>query len=143
MDIEKRKEVIEMIKQLSYFFDKSKDRLCAPYGLSSIQSKIIIDVFHNEGSRITDICKRLNKETNTISPLINRLINHGYLNKVVNKKDKRVFYVYLTDKSRNIMQNLTNDVEKTTWPLFDKVSEENLDKIYDSLNILMEVTKEN
>ncbi len=143
MDIEKRKEVIEMIKQLSYFFDKSKDRLCAPYGLSSIQSKIIIDVFHNEGSRITDICKRLNKETNTISPLINRLINHGYLNKVVNKKDKRVFYVYLTDKSRNIMQNLTNDVEKTTWPLFDKVSEENLDKIYDSLKILMEVTKEN
>lgn len=143
MDIEKRKEVIEMIKQLSYFFDKSKDRLCAPYGLSSIQSKIIIDVFHNEGSRITDICKRLNKETNTISPLINRLINHGYLNKVVNKKDKRVFYVYLTDKSRDIMQNLTNDVEKTTWPLFDKVSEENLDKIYDSLKILMEVTKEN
>ncbi len=143
MDIEKRKEVIEMIKQLSYFFDKSKDRLCAPYGLSSIQSKIIIDVFHNEGSRITDICKRLNKETNTISPLINRLINHGYLNKVVNKNDKRVFYVYLTDKSRNIMQNLTNDVEKTTWPLFDKVSEENLDKIYDSLKILMEVTKEN
>ena len=41
------------------------------------------------------------------------------------------------------MQNLTNDVEKTTWPLFDKVSEENLDKIYDSLKILMEVTKEN
>lgn len=143
MDIEKRKEVIEMIKQLSYYFDKSKDRLCAPYGLSSIQSKIIIDVFHNEGSRITDICKRLNKETNTISPLINRLINHGYLNKVVNKKDKRVFYVYLTDKSKNIMQNLTNDVEKATWPLFDKVSDENLDKIYDSLKILMDVTKEN
>ena len=94
MDIEKRKEVIEMIKQLSYFFDKSKDRLCAPYGLSSIQSKIIIDVFHNEGSRITDICKRLNKETNTISPLINRLINHGYLNKVVNK--------YMSEYEENI-----------------------------------------
>ena len=143
MEIEKRKEVIEMIKQLSYFFDKCKDQLCEPYGLSSIQSKVILDVYHNNGCRVTDICKRLNKETNTISPLITRLVSHGYLTKKVCEDDKRVFYVYLTKKSENIMSSLMTDVEKTTWPLFDKVSNSDLNKIYDSLKLLMEVTKEN
>lgn len=53
------------------------------------------------------------------------------------------FYVYLTKKSENIMSSLMTDVEKTTWPLFDKVSNSDLNKIYDSLKLLMEVTKEN
>ena len=41
------------------------------------------------------------------------------------------------------MSSLMTDVEKTTWPLFDKVSNSDLNKIYDSLKLLMEVTKEN
>ncbi len=141
MDVKKRKEIIEMIKQLSYFFDKCKNKLCEPYGLSSIQSKVIIDVFHNEGTKITGICQRLNKETNTISPLVNRLIKHDYLIKKNDEEDKRVFYVYLTEKSRQIMSSLEIDIEKTTWPMFDSVSLDKLEMIYDSLKILMEVTQ--
>lgn len=142
MNVEQRKEIIEMIKQLSYFFDKSKDKLCEPYGLSSIQSTVIIDVYHHEGTKITSICARLNKETNTISPLINRLIKHDYLTKVNDTNDRRVYYIYLTDKSKKIMESLVKDVETMTWPLFDSLSKENLEMIYKSLKVLMEVTKE-
>ncbi len=142
MDLKKRKDVIEMVKHLSYFFDKYKDKLCEPYGLSSVQSKVILDVYHNEGTKITGICSRLNKETNTISPLINRLVNHGYLSKVNDVNDKRVYYIYLTDKAQNIMANLMNDIEKATWPLFDSVEPNELDMIYKSLKILMNVIKE-
>lgn len=142
MDNEKRKEVIEMIKHLSYFFDKYKDKLCEPYGLSSIQSKLILDVYHNEGTRVTDICKRLNKETNTISPLINRLIKHGYLTKIQDDFDKRITLIYLTDKSKQVMADLMKDVEKATLPLFDKLNEEELCNVYKSLKILERVYNE-
>ena len=37
MDVIKRKEIIENIKELSYYFDKCKDKLCEPYGVSSVQ----------------------------------------------------------------------------------------------------------
>ena len=109
MDVIKRKEIIENIKELSYYFDKCKDKLCEPYGLSSVQSKVILDVYHNEGTKITGICQRLNKETNTISPLINRLIKHEYLVKENDKNDRRVYYIYLSEKSKNIMENLVKE----------------------------------
>lgn len=141
MDVIKRKEIIENIKELSYYFDKCKDKLCEPYGLSSVQSKVILDVYHNEGTKITGICQRLNKETNTISPLINRLINHEYLVKENDKNDRRIYYIYLSEKSKNIMESLVKDIETMTWPLFDSISEEQTNMIYESLKILIDITR--
>ncbi len=141
MDVIKRKEIIENIKELSYYFDKCKDKLCEPYGLSSVQSKVILDVYHNEGTKITGICQRLNKETNTISPLINRLINHEYLVKENDKNDRRIYYIYLSEKSKNIMESLVKDIETMTWPLFDSISEEQANMIYESLKILIDITR--
>lgn len=141
MDVIKRKEIIENIKELSYYFDKCKDKLCEPYGLSNVQSKVILDVYHNEGTKITGICQRLNKETNTISPLINRLINHEYLVKENDKNDRRIYYIYLSEKSKNIMESLVKDIETMTWPLFDSISEEQTNMIYESLKILIDITR--
>ena len=71
---ENRKEFIEMLKTVSLYINNVREALCAPYGLSSIQAVIVLDIYHNPNEcRVTDICKRLNKSTNTISPLINRL----------------------------------------------------------------------
>ena len=40
-DVTKRREVIDMIKSLSIYFNDVRDALCAPYGLSSIQAVIV------------------------------------------------------------------------------------------------------
>ena len=89
--IKERIEVINNIKILSDYFANVRDTLCAPYGLSSIQVVIVLDVFNNPNeTKITDICKRLHKSTNTISPLINRLVSKGFLKKEQSKEDARV-----------------------------------------------------
>ena len=45
--IEKRQEIIVMIKELSNRFENIRDSVCAPYGLSSTQAIIILDIHHN------------------------------------------------------------------------------------------------
>ena len=142
-NIENRNNIIKMIKDLSNFFNTIRDELCEPYGISSVQAIIILDIFnHPDSNKITDICKRLHKTTNSISPLINRLVSYGLLEKVPSKEDKRITYVNLTKKSKEITKNIAIDVSDYTWPFFETLSDEQFDKIYTALELLLEVTKE-
>ena len=142
-NIENRNHIIKMIKDLSNYFNTIRDELCEPYGISSVQAVIILDIYyHPTENKITDICKRLHKSTNSMSPLINRLVSNGYLEKVSSKEDKRVTYVNLTKKTREITKNIAVDVSDYTWPFFEALSDEQFEKIYTALELLLEVTKE-
>ena len=141
-NLKNRLEVINMIKELSQYYDKIRDELCEPYGLSSIQSVIILYIYHHpRDNKVTDICKRLNKSTNTISPLINRLVEKGYLAKKQNSVDARVTHIVLTEKSKKITSDISIDISDYTWPMFDYVSDEQFENIYSSLELLLEVIK--
>ncbi len=138
---EKRIELIDMIKQLSNYFNNVRDALCAPYGLSSIQAVIVLDIYHNPTqTKVTDICKRLHKSTNTISPLINRLVAKGFLQKIQYQKDGRVILIQLTKKTEEIIQNINVDIYDFTWPMFETLTDEEFNKIYDCLKLLLKVT---
>ncbi|MGM9969751.1 MAG: MarR family winged helix-turn-helix transcriptional regulator [Anaeroplasma sp.] len=140
-DLKARREVIDMIKDLSNYFNNVRDDLCSPYGLSSIQSIIILDIYHHpKETKVTDICKRLNKSTNTISPLINRLVEKGYLYKIQSSEDARITYIHLTEKAIKITDDIAMDVCDYTWPMFESLSDEQFKNIYECLNLLLEVT---
>lgn len=142
-DVSKRREIIDMIKELSIYFNDVRDALCAPYGLSSIQAVIVLDIYHNPNeAKVTDICKRLNKSTNTISPLINRLVDKGYLQKVQSKEDQRVTYIRLTDKTKAITEKINVDIRDFTWPMFESVADEDCEMIHKALSLLLQVTSE-
>ena len=141
--IEHRKEIISMIKDLSNYFSNIRDELCEPYGLSSIQAVIILDIYHHpDERRVTDICKRLHKSTNTISPLINRLVAKGYLKKKVSKEDGRSTNVYLTEKTKEMTDNILVDVSDYTWPFFESINDTQFEQVYNALKLLLEVTSE-
>lgn len=141
--IENRREIISMIKDLSNYFSNIRDELCEPYGLSSIQAVIILDIYHHpDARRVTDICKRLHKSTNTISPLINRLVAKGYLKKKVSKEDGRSTNVYLTEKTKEMTDNILVDVSDYTWPFFESINDDQFEQIYNALKLLLEVTSE-
>lgn len=142
-DVKKRREVIDMIKELAGYFNNVRDALCAPYGLSSIQAVIVLDVYHHpNATKVTDICKRLHKSTNTISPLINRLVAKGFLEKKQGESDARITYISLTEKTKAITKNINIDIYDFTWPMFESITEEEFVKIYEALKILCKVTSQ-
>ena len=130
-------ELIEVLKATSQFIGDVRASLCAPYGLSPIQGIIIGDIYHHPTStKITDICKRLNKTTNTISPLINRLIDRGFLYKKQNEKDNRVFEAYLSEFGQNIMDQFNSDLVDFASPIFNKLSDEEFNQLFLHLKTL-------
>ena len=130
--------IIEMIDILSDEFYRLKNNICLPYDLSAIQTTIILDIYKNpDETKITDICKRLKKSTNSISPLINRLVDKGFLYKYNDPNDKRIFKVGLTDKSKSITSQIRTDVEDYTLPVAEELTEEEINEIEKSLELLI------
>ena len=131
-------KIIEMINILSDEFYKLKNNICLPYDLSAIQTTIILDIYKNpDETKITDICKRLKKSTNSISPLINRLVEKGFLYKCKDPNDKRISKVGLTDKSKSITSQIRVDVEDYTLPVAEELTEEEINEIEKSLELLI------
>lgn len=141
-DLEKCRELLDLIKELGMYTDAIRGRLCEPYNITPVQAIVLNDVYHNEGTRVTKICERLCKSTNTISPLINRLISFGYLEKIQDKEDKRVVFVYTTPKAKELLVRLLKDVDEYSYPFFDKISVSQFNKYYDSLHTLNQLLKE-
>ena len=133
-------ETIELLKSTSQFISDTRASLCAPYGLTHTQAVILLDIFHHpHETKITDICKRLNKTTNTISPLIKRMEEKGYLRKKQNQEDNRVFEVFFTEKGKEMMDRINIDVLHFSTPLFDQLSDEEFENLYQSLYKMNEV----
>lgn len=133
-------ETIELLKTTSQFIGDARANLTAPYHLTPTQAVILLDVFHHpKQTKITDICKRLNKTTNTISPLVKRLVEKGYLQKHQNSMDNRVFEVSFTDKGNSMMMEINEDVLSFSTPLFNEMSDEEFENLYKSLKILNKV----
>ncbi|MDE6655989.1 MAG: winged helix DNA-binding protein [Anaeroplasmataceae bacterium] len=133
-------ETIELLKTTSQFIGDVRANLTAPYHLTHTQAVILLDVYHHpKETKITDICKRLNKTTNTISPLVKRLVEKGYLVKQQNARDNRVFEVSFSEKGMEMMKHINEDVLAFSTPLFNELNDEEFNNLYKSLKILNKV----
>ncbi len=142
MEKEERENILNMLKDVSTKFESLRDAVCAPYGLSSTQAILILDIYHNSSkTKVTDICKRLNKSTNTISPLINRLCAKGFLKKEQDESDNRVFYIKLTSKSKAITDKISIEIEDYTLPIFEQLEDEDIMTIKKGLELLKRVVE--
>lgn len=133
-------KTIEQLKAISQFISTARTNLSTPYHLTPTQTLILLDVAHHPThTKITDICKRLNKTTHNISPLVNRLIKKGYMLKQQNQMDNRIYEVFLSDYGKEILSQIDKNVLDIATPIFESLSEEEFAELSVSLQKLSKV----
>ena len=65
------------------------------------------------------IGKLIGKDKSTVTALCNKLINLGYIEKEKSTKDKRVTYIKVTQKSKNI-ESKFNDISQEVYLSFSE-----------------------
>ncbi len=74
--------------------------------------------------KMTDIANFMKVTTAAATGIINRLVNSGYVLRVLDEKDRRVIKVKITPKGLLLMKKLALERRKTVIHLFSKVSEQ-------------------
>ena len=81
--------------------------LLAEYGLTYPQYLVLLVLWEKNEQPVNDIAKRLFLETNTVTPLLQRMEKDGLLTRTKGKKDARQMIVSLTWKGKSLQDKLT------------------------------------
>ena len=87
---------------------KCEDQILAEYGLTTEQYSVLgaIDYFTGP-TKITDVARWLERSTNSISMIVDRMVKAGLVRRIRDRSDRRVVHVVNTSKGENALKPAT------------------------------------
>ena len=82
--------------------------LLSGQGLTYPQYLVLLVLWEKDAQPVNDIAKRLCLETNTVTPLLQRMEKAGILTRAKGKKDARQMIVSLTRKGKDLQKKLAD-----------------------------------
>ena len=124
-------------------FSKLYARTLEPFHITFSQYLVLLTLWEQNNLLVKDIGNRLGIGIGTLNPIINRMVENGWLNKQQSAKDKRAFVISLTDQAikeeKPIEQAITS---KITSCNFLDINTENLMSNLKELNAFLNQLKE-
>ena len=75
-----------------------------PLGLTYTQYLVFLVLWERDGVPVGEICERLMLDNGTLSPLLKKMQQTGYVEKIHSPEDDRVVKVYLTEAGRALQE---------------------------------------
>ena len=90
--------------------------LLKPYGLTYTQYIVFLALWEQENgkAKVGDLGRRLYLDCGTLTPLLKKMEESGWLNRCRRKMDERVVYVSLTDAGWELREELKEIPEKVS-----------------------------
>ena len=113
--MEKRGQPIGfMIKQINNVYEKDLNERLKTIGITASQCAALDYLFHTSKEEVSqrDVERSLNLKNPTVTGLLKRLDEKGYILCVPNASDKRKKNIYLTEKAYDIQRRMENDRRK-------------------------------
>ena len=86
-------------------FKNGMDRILMEHGLTMEQYLVMVTIkYHDAPIKIVDIARFLERSTNSVSMLVDRMVKAGLLRRVRDRSDRRVVNVFLTSKAENALK---------------------------------------
>ncbi|MFL2100787.1 MarR family winged helix-turn-helix transcriptional regulator [Desemzia sp. FAM 23989] len=95
---------------LSKQFTKFYRPVLDPYFLTYPQYVALLALWEESNQSVQDLGLRLGLDSGTLTPMLKRMEAAGYITRNRNPEDERKVMVSLTDKAREIKDELTNKV---------------------------------
>lgn len=76
----------------------------APLGLTYTRYLVLLALWERDQVPVRELCERLMLDVGTLSPLLKRLEQDGYVTRVRSTRDERVVIVSLTDEGRALQE---------------------------------------
>jgi DNA-binding MarR family transcriptional regulator len=87
---------------------KCEDQIFEEHGLTTEQYGILVSIeYLGEPARVTDIAQWLERSTNSISMIIDRMVKAGLVRRVRDRSDRRAVHVFITGKGKNALKPAT------------------------------------
>ncbi|MFR9240739.1 MarR family transcriptional regulator [Clostridium baratii] len=102
-------------------------------GFTNQQIMVIKLIAHNGQVTISQLCDEMFLAKGTVSGIVKRLEEAGYVRKIKNEEDKRNTYVTFSDKGMEFAKKFRNDINKSFDEIFRNFTEEEIIEVKSNL----------
>ncbi|CUQ13296.1 MarR family transcriptional regulator [Clostridium baratii] len=102
-------------------------------GFTNQQIMVIKLIAHNGQVTISQLCDEMFLAKGTVSGIVKRLEEAGYVRKIKNEEDKRNTYVTFSDKGMEFAKKFRNDINKSFDEIFRNFTEEEIVEVKSNL----------
>lgn len=131
-----------MFKVISTYMDKEANNELVKVNLTraQIEMLIFIYVFTEDGKEVNqvDIEKEFNLKNPTVTGILNRLEDKGYIRRVQSNKDKRYKKIEVSDLGENLVKKGKSEVERKEEEWLSFLTTEEKKELKRLLNKIME-----
>jgi DNA-binding MarR family transcriptional regulator len=86
-------------------FKNGMDQILGEQGLTMEQYLVLVTIkYHDAPIRITDVAHWLERSTNSVTMIVDRMVKGGLLRRVRDRRDRRTVNVFLTSKAENALK---------------------------------------
>lgn len=103
------------------------------YAIGSGQYIFLLYLFKNDGANQEEICNALDIDKGTTARAIQKLEKEGYINRRISEKDKRINYIFITEKALNIKSIIIKTLNSWEQIIYDNFKEEEKDMLLELL----------
>lgn len=110
-----RRTIGFLIRQINNVYEKDFNQMLKRIGITSSQCEVLDYLFHTSKEEVTqrDIEKHLNLKNPTVTGILKRLEENGFVFIVPSSKDKRCKNIYLTEKAFDIQRKMEASRKKS------------------------------
>jgi DNA-binding MarR family transcriptional regulator len=92
-----------LLRQAYNLILKCEDQVFSEYELTTEQHTVLMAIENIKGPvRITDIARWLDRTANSISMIVDRMVNAGLVKRTRDRKDRRTVFVSMTSKAEKV-----------------------------------------
>lgn len=107
---ELKREVDEIFVAAMHLHHRSWEARVEPLGLYRGQPRLLRALWREEGQSLGELAEILSVQPATVTKMVQRLEKNGFVLRKTDSEDQRIIRLYLTDKGKNVR----NDVEAVT-----------------------------
>lgn len=111
-------------KMIKFIEDELKE-----HGIEDLvptHGSVLTALYESELGKLTmkEISKKIGKDKSTVTPLVNKMIKAGYIQKGQCKTDKRISYISLTQKGKDMEAKYDEISKRVNLTAYDGFSDE-------------------
>jgi DNA-binding MarR family transcriptional regulator len=133
--------VVELLSQLVIRLQSGVEHLGEQWPHLTMQQLRVMSILYNEGAtRVSEIARRLEVSTPTVTGILDRLVNRGMTSREDDPQDRRVVLNVLTNSGRDAMERLYSIDEQRARAAIARLNEFQRQTMTDILSRLLAAT---
>ncbi|HFI0641021.1 MarR family winged helix-turn-helix transcriptional regulator [Streptococcus suis] len=100
------KQLCHSFYQVNKLFNQFYLKNLKEFDLTYTQYLVLVVLWENSPLSLKEIGKKLDLSSNTLTPLVKRLEEKGFIRRMIPKEDKRQLLIYLTEEGQKLQVSL-------------------------------------